>query len=87
MFSSIELLRMYHEWSKAVLGMSMTDSPEGPVKEKRQSALKLALIEFAIIFASELSWNLFRKTGQSTVDSFGIALVTAILLYAVHSGK
>jgi len=63
----------------------MANSVEGSVKEKRQSALKLALIEFTVVFVSEVGGNLFRNTGQSTVDSFGIALVTAILLFAFHS--
>lgn len=53
-------------------------------KKKRQSARNLALVEFAVVFLSEVGWNLVRKTGQSLVDSFGIALVTALLLYAVH---
>ena len=68
---------MYH-------GVSMASSFEGSVKEK-QSPLKLALIEFAVVFVSEVGWNRLRKTGQSTIDAFGIALITAILLFAVHS--
>jgi len=63
----------------------MVNSLEGSVKEKRQSALKLALIEFAVVFAAEVGWNLFRKTGQRAIDAFGIALVTAILLFGFHS--
>jgi len=62
----------------------MANSLEGSVKEK-QSPLKLALIEFAVVLVSEVGWNLLRKTGQSTIDAFGIALITAILLFAVHS--
>jgi hypothetical protein len=68
-----------------LIGTSMVNSLEGSVKEKRQSALKLALIEFAVVFAAEVGWNLLRKTGQSAIDAFGIALVTAILLFAFHS--
>jgi hypothetical protein len=53
-------------------------------KKKRQPAFTLALIEFAVMFLSEIGWNLVRKTGQSMLDSFGIALLTAIFLYAFH---
>ncbi len=55
------------------------------MNEKRQSALKLALVEFAVVFVSEVGWSLVRKTGQSMIDDFGIALFTAILLFAFHS--
>jgi hypothetical protein len=62
----------------------MANSVEGSLKEKQETALKLALIEFAVVFVSEVGWNLVRKTGQSVVDAFGIALLTAIFLYAFH---
>jgi hypothetical protein len=55
------------------------------VNQTRQSALKLAFVEFAVVFVSELGWSLVRKTGQSLIDAFGIALLTAILLFAFHS--
>jgi len=55
------------------------------VNEKRQSALKLAFVEFAVVFASELGWSLVRKTGQSMIDAIGIALLTALVLFAFHS--
>jgi hypothetical protein len=55
------------------------------VNEKRYSALKLAVVEFAVVFASEVSWSLVRKTGQSMLDAFGIALLTALLLFAFHN--
>ena len=60
------------------------NSVEGPLKEKRQSALKLALIEFAVVFVSEVDRNLLRKTGQSALDAFGIALLAATFLNAFH---
>jgi hypothetical protein len=50
-------------------------------KKKRQPAFTLALIEFAVMFLSEIGWNLVRKTGQSMLDS---SLLTAIFLYAFH---
>lgn len=53
-------------------------------REKGQSALKLAIIEFAVVFVSEVVWNQVRKTGQSLIDAFGIAVLTAILLFAFH---
>ncbi len=55
------------------------------MNEKRQSALKLAFVEFAVVFASELGWSLVRKTGQSMIDAIGIALLTALVLFAFHS--
>jgi hypothetical protein len=54
--------------------------PQGELRARR-SALRNALIEFVAVFVSELCWNFFRKTGGSTFDFFGIAAVTAILLY------
>ena len=57
------------------------------MNEKRQSALKLAFVEFAVVFLSEVGWSLVRKTGQSMIDAFGIALITAILLFAFHSSS
>jgi Mn2+/Fe2+ NRAMP family transporter len=44
----------------------------------------MALIEFASVFASEVVWIFFRKTGQSVFDAFGIALITALFLYFVQ---
>lgn len=55
------------------------------VNEKQQSALKLAFVEFTVVFVSEVGWSLVRKTGQSMIDAFGIALLTAIFLFAFHS--
>ena len=74
---------MYHGCFQTTGGMA--NSLEGSVKEKRQSALKLALVEFAVVFVSEVGWSLVRKTGQSTIDAFGIALLTAILLFGFHN--
>ena len=76
---------MYHGRFNPLFKKCMGNSLEGSIKEKRQSALKLALIEFAVVFVSEVGWNLVRKTGPSTMDAFGIALITAILLFAFHS--
>jgi hypothetical protein len=76
---------MYHSCSNPA-GLKMTDPVEKfDEKAKGQSALKLALIEFAVVFVSEVGWNLVRKTGQSTIDAFGIALLTAVFLFAFHS--
>jgi hypothetical protein len=47
----------------------------------RRSPFQIALVEFAIIFVSALCWNFVRKTGESVLDSFGVAVVTAVLLY------
>jgi hypothetical protein len=51
------------------------------VKKSRQSAHRIAILEFVTVFVSALCWNFFRKTGESIFDSFGIAAVTALLLY------
>jgi len=62
----------------------MAGSPNdktGPVKQVRRSASWTALVEFLIVFVSEICWNFFRKTGQSVFDSFGIAAITAVFLY------
>jgi hypothetical protein len=53
----------------------------GAVNQARRSASRTALIEFLIVFVSEICWNFFRKTGQSIFDSFGIAAITAVFLY------
>jgi hypothetical protein len=45
---------------------------------------RTTFIEFAIVFASEVGWNFFRKTGQSVLDSFAIALITAVIFYCVQ---
>jgi hypothetical protein len=50
----------------------------------RRSALQIGLIEFVIVFASALCWNLVRKTGESVLDSFGVAVITAVFLYIVE---
>jgi len=55
------------------------------MKEKQESALKLALLEFVVVFVTAVCWNLVRKTGESAIDAFGIAVLTAVLLYAFHS--
>ena len=55
-----------------------------PVKHVRRSALRIALIEFLIVFISALCWNVVRKTGESILDSFGIAVVTAVFLYILE---
>jgi hypothetical protein len=49
-----------------------------------KSAVRMAIIEFPIVFAGELAWNFFRETGQSLFDAFGIALITALFLYLVQ---
>jgi hypothetical protein len=77
---------MYHGSSKpSVWKVYRQLSSRDSVNEKRQSALKLALVEFAVVFVSEVGWSLVRKTGQSMIDDFGIALCTAILLFAFHN--
>ena len=63
----------------------MANSAKGSLKGNWPSALKLALIEFAVVFASEIGWDLIRKTGQSTIDALGIALLTAIFLFIFHN--
>jgi len=74
---------MYHGLSSLVFGKSISPTQSrNSVNEKRQSALKLAFVEFAVVFVSEVGWSLVRKSGQSMIDAFGIALLTAILLFA-----
>ena len=57
------------------------------MKEKTQGALKLACLEFVVVFLSELGWGLFRKGAPSVLDAFGIALLTALLLLIFHASK
>jgi hypothetical protein len=57
------------------------------MNEKRQSALKTALLEFVVVFVTASVWNLVRKTGESVVDAFFIAVITAVFLYALHREK
>jgi len=54
------------------------------MQEKRKSALKTALLEFAVVFVTAIVWSLVRKTGKNVVDAFFIAGITAVLLYALH---
>ena len=58
--------------------------PKEPLKVKQHSALKVAVVEFTVIFVSEVSWSLIRKTGLSIIDAFGIALLTASVLFVFH---
>lgn len=53
--------------------------------KKQRSALKLALSEFAVVFLAAVCWNLFRKTGESTLDALALAALTAVFLYFLHS--
>ena len=53
------------------------------MESAKRSPLKIALIEFGIVFGSELVWNLVRKNGLSLVDAFGIAALTALLTYGL----
>ena len=46
----------------------------------RRSPIQIALVEFVMIFVTILCWNFVRKTGESVLDSFGVAAVTAVLL-------
>jgi hypothetical protein len=70
--------------SEGVETMTKRETDQGRLQDEgRHPALRLALIEFATVFASELCWNFFRKTGGSTFDCLGIAAVTAILTYFV----
>lgn len=85
LITSLAFVRMYHSCSNPI-GLKMTDPVERfDEKKSRQSAIKLALVEFAVVFVSEVGWNLVRKTGQSTLDAFGIALLTAFFMFAFHS--
>ena len=60
--------------------MTSSENTEDNLGNKRP-AWKTTLIEFAVIFVVSVCWNLGRKTGESIVDAFGIAAITAILLY------
>jgi len=55
------------------------------MKEKHQSALKTAFLEFLVVFVTAIVWGLFRRTGESVIDSFFIAVIAAALLYASHT--
>ena len=46
-----------------------------------RSAARLAIREFAIIFLCAMGWHLLRKTGDSVLDIFGEAALTALLLF------
>jgi hypothetical protein len=54
---------------------------------KRRSALKTALIEFALVFVIAFCWNHFRKTSESLVDTAGVAALTAFFLFLFHRSK
>lgn len=82
-FRQLTFLRMYHGRSQPPMKVYSQLSRKLAERE-RQSALRLALIEFAVVFVSEAGWNLSRKTGHSRFDAFGIALLTAVFLYAFH---
>jgi hypothetical protein len=60
-----------------------SERPEAGTKVRR-SAFQIALIEFVMVFASALCWNLVRKTGESVLDAFGVAVLTAVFLYIVE---
>jgi len=57
------------------------------VNERTKSAIKVSSIEFAVVFGAELGWNFVAKGGQSVLDSFGIALLTAIGLFLFVNNK
>jgi hypothetical protein len=52
-----------------------------------QRLVTTTLIEFFVVLASEVGWNFLRKTGQSVLDSFGIALLTAVIFYCVQKPR
>jgi hypothetical protein len=54
------------------------------MKENQRSALKIALVEFVAVFVAAVGWNLFRKTGESVLDAFGVAVIAAVFLYIFH---
>jgi hypothetical protein len=54
------------------------------LKNIRQSAFRTALVEFVVLFVVAVCWNFARKTGASIFDAFGVAFLTAVLLYAFH---
>jgi hypothetical protein len=52
------------------------------MENTKRSALKLALTDFFLMFFISIVWNYFRKNGVSVIDEFGVAAITAILVYA-----
>jgi len=56
------------------------------VENNKRAALKLALIDFVSMFLVSIVWNYIRKNGMSVFDEFGIAGVTAILVYFMKVG-
>jgi len=57
------------------------------MNESQRSALKTAVSEFLVVLVAAICWNFVRKTGESLIDAFGVAVVTAFLLYLVHRGR
>jgi hypothetical protein len=50
----------------------------------RQSAIRATFVEFVVVLITSVIWNYVRKTGESVLDAFGIALLTAVLFYAFY---
>jgi hypothetical protein len=53
-------------------------------KEGRKSALRVALLDFVLMFVISVCWNFLRKSGTSVVDEFGVAFLTAVFVYAFY---
>ena len=77
--SAQELVRCVANWEN-----DAENKVDEKIKERSAGAFRIALIEFAAVFVSELIWNFFRKMGGSTIDFFGIAVITAIFTYFVE---
>jgi hypothetical protein len=57
------------------------------MNEAQRSALKTAVSEFLVVFVAAICWIFVRKTGESVLDAFGVAVVTAFFLYIVHRSR
>ena len=68
------------------MAISLGVSGEGSMEFAKRSPPKIALIEFCIVLGSELVWSLVRKNGPTVVDAIGIAMITAVLTYALARG-
>lgn len=50
----------------------------------KQSAIRATLLEFVLVLVTSIIWNFLRKTGESVLDAFGIAVLTAVFFYAFY---
>jgi hypothetical protein len=41
-------------------------------------------LEFVLVLVTSIIWNFLRKTGESVLDAFGIAVLTAVFFYAFY---